>query len=75
MAAAGLRHTAAVTEDGGVWAWGTGHGAQLGFGDREHRVVPRRVGGVEVFGSRGIAVAAGGSHTAAVMDDGGLWTW
>ena len=63
-AACGLRHSAAVTETGEVWAWGTVHGLPP---SEEHRwsLEPKCVGGVELFGCRAVAVAAGASHTVA----------
>ena len=42
-AAAGDYHSAATTEDGALWTWGTGASGQLGHGDAENRRVPTRV--------------------------------
>ena len=48
--ACGYRHTAAVTEDGGLWAWGAGDEGQLGLTSLEHRPELSLVGGLEMFG-------------------------
>lgn len=64
-AACGLRHSAAVTETGEVWAWGTVHGLPHDSEEYRWSLEPRCVGGVELFGCRAVAVAAGASHTVA----------
>lgn len=64
-AACGLRHSAAVTETGEVWSWGTVHGSSRVSGEHSWSLVPVCLGGVDLFGSRAIAVAAGASHTVA----------
>lgn len=48
MVAAGAEHTAAVTEDGELYGWGWGRYGNLGLGDRDDRLVPRKVSTVEV---------------------------
>jgi RCC1 and BTB domain-containing protein len=78
MAACGAVHTLVVTKDGGLWACGLGENGQLGLDDDEYRHVFERVGGTTnaVFnGAKVVAAAAGGYHSAAVTEDGALWTW
>jgi len=78
---AGVNHTVALREDGTVWTWGSGllgNGIQ---GDMEN--MPYSLTAIQVHGgatgdaflSDVIAVAAGGSHTAALRDDGTVWAW
>ena len=43
MVACGMSHTAAVTESGGVYTFGLGDYGQLGHGDEENQLAPRRV--------------------------------
>ena len=83
MVSCGAHHTLAVSEDGSLWSWGKGDDGALGLNAREHRLLPTRVGGAEVFGSRVVLSAAGsckngqsGSfHSGCVTEDGAVWTW
>jgi alpha-tubulin suppressor-like RCC1 family protein len=78
MAACGGLHTLVVTQDGGLWACGRGYAGQLGLNDEETRHVFERVGGSTAAafgGAKVVAGAAGWQHSAAVTDDGALWTW
>ena len=70
--AAGVRHTAAITDSGELWIWGDNGDGQLGIGDTTDRHAPVKV---SVNGQKIVAVAAGTYHTAAVTDSGELWTW
>tara|TARA_Y100000389_G_scaffold64397_1_gene60455 strand:+ start:3783 stop:5207 length:1425 start_codon:yes stop_codon:yes gene_type:complete len=75
MVACGDGHTLVVTQDGALWASGNGHRGRLGLDDRQDRQVFERVG-AEAFGStRVVSAAAGRYHSAAVTEDGALWTW
>ena len=75
MVACGWAHTLVVLHDGALWACGNGHRGRLGLNDRADRHVFERVR-VEAFGSaRVVAAAAGRYHSAAVTEDGALWTW
>ena len=51
-AAAGVSHSAAVTEDGALWTWGCGEDGRLGHGDQEHRFVATEVVGAGLGGGR-----------------------
>ena len=73
----------AVTADGGLWAWGKASDHQLGLGNLELTVVatPTRVVLREAT-SNGAArparcarCSAGGAHSVAVDDAGGVWSW
>jgi alpha-tubulin suppressor-like RCC1 family protein len=77
-------HALAVKEDGNVWAWGFNYKGQLGTGGRSlsdqgslslgpeaDRYSPDIVRGV----SDVKAVAAGGSHSIALVSDGSVWAW
>ena len=59
MVACGNVHTAAVTEGGGVYTFGRGEYGQLGHGDEENQLAPRRVPAAGFNGQRGVMVAAG----------------
>jgi alpha-tubulin suppressor-like RCC1 family protein len=69
--AAGAYHTAAVKNDGTVWAWGAGNYGQLGNGTGDSSNVPVQVGS----GTNWKQVVAGGRHTVAGQNDGTLWAW
>ena len=50
-------HSLALTADGAVWSWGDGGCGQLGHGDEQHQLLPKKV---EAFaGQRVVAVSAG----------------
>jgi alpha-tubulin suppressor-like RCC1 family protein len=86
MAACGALHTAIVTEQGELYVCGTGTSGQLGLGTTDDQiwgtrpythaqVLPKRVGGREMFGGAVVMVACGERHTAAVVQDGSVWTF
>ena len=65
----------AVTEEGGLWSWGTGTFGRLGHNDEEDRVVPVRVEVEGLDGAKIVSVACGDALWAAVTEDGALYTW
>jgi len=71
--AAGTEHALAVTDDGGVWAWGFNEHGQLGMetGDEWRLATPTRLEGFE----DAVGVAAGADHSFAITADGRLWAW
>jgi len=70
--ASGRAHTVALRRDGSVFTWGTNEAGQLGTGQGTalYRATPESVGLTDI-----VAVAAGGSFSAALGLDGHLWTW
>lgn len=81
---AGDTHALAVREDGNVWSWGYNYRGQLGMGGTSLSDLGRLSFGPEadsfnpdiVRGISGVkSVAAGGSHSVALADDGTVWTW
>ena len=78
MAACGGRHTLVVTQDGGLWACGSGYQGRLGLNDEADRPAFERLGGTTgaaFGGARVVAAAVGYMHSVAVTEDGALWTW
>ncbi len=81
---AGTTHALAVKPDGTVWAWGYDYMGQLGPGGTSLKAQGRAPYGPEADSYnpdivRGIsdvkAVAAGGSHSVALKNDGTVWAW
>ena len=75
--AAGYNHTAALKQDGTVWAWGYNGSGQVGDGTTIERETP-----LQVIGPNGAsfltdiaALVAGASYTVALKADGTVWTW
>jgi len=67
-AAAGLRHSAAIDEDGAMWVWGE---IITTIFLRSYGSSPIRLGGAANW----VSVSAGWEHTAALNDGGALWVW
>lgn len=70
--AAGARHSCAVTAIAGVRCWGSNGSGQLGDGSTVTKVVPVAVPGLP---AAAIAVAAGESHSCALLADGSVHCW
>jgi alpha-tubulin suppressor-like RCC1 family protein len=68
----GFYHTVALKNDGTIWGWGyNGHG-ELGDGTTTSRRMPVQ----ENSGATDwVALDAGGYHTAALKNNGTLWSW
>ena len=75
MAACGNEHTLVVTQDGALWACGKNLWGQLGLNDVADRHVFERVKAEAFGGAKVVVAAAGFGHSAAVTEDGALWTW
>ena len=70
---AGELHSLAITADGAVWSWGYGGFGELGHGDEQDQLLPKKV---EAFADqRVVAVSAGGFHSLALTADGAVFTW
>lgn len=79
----GGAHTAALTNEGHVYAWGRSDSGQLGIGEKWmetsndagalYVATPRRVYGFD--GEKVVQVACGAFHTAAVSESGHVFIW
>jgi alpha-tubulin suppressor-like RCC1 family protein len=69
---AGTFHTAAVRQNGTLWAWGSNANGRLGDGTAVNKSSP-----VSVIGgfTDWCQVSAGSAHTAAVRQNGTIWAW
>lgn len=75
--AAGATHTCALLQGGRVRCWGEGASGKLGLGDSADigaRDVPSSRPSIDL-GARAIQVAAGGSQTCAVLENGHVRCW
>jgi len=68
----GLVHNLALAADGAVWSWGMGGFGQLGHGDEQSQLLPKKV---EALAGRVVAVSAGLHHSLAATADGAVWSW
>jgi len=73
--ACGEIHTLAVTKDGALWTFGNGAIGALGHNDHNNRLVPTRIEAQHFGNANIVSTAGGGSHSAAVTEDGTLYTW
>ncbi|XP_030623810.1 probable E3 ubiquitin-protein ligase HERC1 [Chanos chanos] len=67
-------HTLAVTEEGEVFSWGDGDYGKLGHGNSATQKYPKIIQG-PLLGKVVVCVSAGYRHSAAVTNDGELYTW
>ena len=72
--ACGQYHTAAVSNSGRLFTWGSGKWGQLGHGVRQDERFPRKVDTEKALGNF-VKVACGDRHTAVLNDQGGLITF
>ena len=75
MVACGDYHTLAVTRAGALYACGRGDEGQLGLNDKVNRDVFERVRLPVLSDARIVTASAGFYHSAAVTEDGALFTW
>lgn len=75
---AGSNHSCALIDDGTVQCWGDNRTGQLGFYTRLGQVsslTERHFGQVTELDSPVLALAAGGLHTCALLNDGRVKCW
>lgn len=75
MATCGAFHTLVVAETGELFAWGAGLDFQLGLHDDDNRLLPAQVAPEAFDHARVLMAAGGGAFSAAVTEDGGLFTF
>ena len=79
--AAGESHTCAILDDGSVKCWGSGANGRLGYGDTQNRgdgagEMGDNLPSVDLGSGRSAKfIAAGESHTCAILDDGSVKCW
>jgi len=73
--ACGYFHSLAVTTDGALWTFGRGQNGALGHNARNNMLVPTCIEAQHFGHANIVSVAAGVSHSAAVTDKGGLYSW
>ncbi|KAJ1527946.1 hypothetical protein ONE63_007879 [Megalurothrips usitatus] len=67
-------HSLCLTDEGQVYSWGDGDYGKLGHGNCTTQKQPKLITGVLV-GKRVTHIHAGYRHSAAVTEDGELYTW
>ncbi|XP_035381674.1 probable E3 ubiquitin-protein ligase HERC1 isoform X2 [Electrophorus electricus] len=67
-------HTLAFTSEGEVFSWGDGDYGKLGHGNSSTQKYPKLILG-PLQGKVVVCVSAGYRHSAAVTEDGELYTW
>lgn len=66
--------TLALTADGSVYSWGACRNFSLGHGDGVEKVArPKKIAALN--GIRIVQIAAGETSSAAVSDEGDVYTW
>ncbi len=71
--AAGSGHCLALLGDGTVKAWGNNASGQLGIGNTNNQYMPQPISSTSL--SNVIAIAAGGSHSLALLGNGQVKAW
>jgi len=69
----GGKHSLALTANGAVWSWGLGSFGQLGHGDQQNQLLPKKV--EALAGQRVVAVSAGQHQSIALTADSVVFTW
>ncbi|PNW08717.1 hypothetical protein C1632_12975 [Microbacterium testaceum] len=70
---AGQKHTLAIDENGYIWAWGYNGKGAFGDGTTTSTDTPQKT--VLPTGRTAIQIATGNMWSAALLDDGTVWTW
>ena len=74
--AAGALHSLVLTQDNKVWAWGDNTFGQLGSAAGTPKLSPVEVVFLKApVGTFPIRIAAAGRYSAALMNDGSVYTW
>lgn len=74
--AAGALHSLVLTQDNKVWAWGDNAFGQLGSAAGAPKLSPVEVVfPIAVGTAKPIRIAAAGRYSAALMNDGSVYTW
>lgn len=68
-------HTMALTAEGSVYSWGDGYKGKLGHGSSSSRSSPKLIPQSSFLNEKIVSVSCGGIHSAAVSDQGHLFTW
>jgi hypothetical protein len=72
--AAGAEHTCALKQTGAVRCWGSLSDGQVGDGNLGYsQITPAPLSGAIVTGA--LSIAAGGGHTCALLENGGMKCW
>ncbi|XP_052792637.1 probable E3 ubiquitin-protein ligase HERC1 isoform X2 [Mya arenaria] len=66
-------HTLALSRNGEVFSWGDGDYGKLGHGNNSTQKIPKQIAGLS--GIMVKQISAGFRHSAAVTEDGDLYTW
>lgn len=69
--AAGQSHSAALRQDGSLWAWGGNYYGQVGAGPGTPQLLPAQITSAPTWRS----VAAGFQGALGIRTDGSLWAW
>jgi alpha-tubulin suppressor-like RCC1 family protein len=69
----GNYHTALLADNGMVYTFGYGRRGQLGYGDREDRLIPTLIISVDLPPI--IRISCGGLHTVLLTEDGRIYTF
>lgn len=73
--ATGGSYTVALLSDGSLYTWGWNQYGQLGTGTTANEHTPTRVPNYPPTGTTITAIAVGGLHAAALLDDDSLYAW
>ena len=68
-------HTLACSSEGKVYSWGDGYKGKLGHGNQESCDNPTLIDPQHFLDERVILVSCGGIHSAALTDQGHMFTW
>mmetsp|Transcript_21239 Transcript_21239/g.27128 ORF Transcript_21239/g.27128 Transcript_21239/m.27128 type:complete len:558 (+) Transcript_21239:73-1746(+) len=74
IAACGF-HTGAVSGKGEIYTWGEGKFGRLGRGGESNQIFPMMIKDPVLENQKITQIACGGFHTAAITEDGKLYTW